>query len=123
MTEGRVEKTEPDKSRIRHILSRIPPPSALRESQERAVRERRLRIVYDSSVKPGYAKVHTSLAKSLGVESYLEVVAAGKDPLVLKAILEDSVEEARVHVNPEEMKTHGIADNSIVTVRAARKAG
>ncbi|MEM0340845.1 MAG: hypothetical protein QXN05_05260 [Acidilobaceae archaeon] len=120
MSGEREEKREPDKSKILHMLSRIPSPSALKE-QEKTVRERRLRIAYDNSVKPGHAKIRPSLAASLKIEEFLEIVATGKDPLVLKALIDDTIEETKVHVNPEEMKSHGIADNSVVTLRAAKR--
>jgi len=95
----------------------IPPASALREARK-TLREKRVRIKYDPSVRPEAAKLSSGLAKMLNISDKLELVVAGRAKFILNAIVDDSVEPDRVHVNPDIMSEEGVADNSIATVRA-----
>ncbi len=109
-----------DSERLSRILSLIPSASSLRE-QKIVLREKRVRLRHDLRVKEGFAKIRGDLASSLGITSKLEIVAAGKAKIVANALISDDVEPDRVYVNPEEASRKGIADNSIVTVRAYRE--
>ena len=107
------------KSSIKEILSLIPPASALKQKQRRLT-EKRIRIFYDSSLKEDQAKLNPRLAESLGITDKVEVVVAGRHRFVFNAIIDDSVDENKVLVNPDVMEEHGVADGSIATVRAYR---
>jgi anaerobic selenocysteine-containing dehydrogenase len=109
----------PDKADIKAALSLIPPASALK-AEEKRLTEKRIRILYDHTLKPEEAKINPRLAKELGITEKLEIVVAGRHRFAFRAILDDDVEYGKVHVNPELMEEHGIADNSIATVRAYR---
>ena len=105
------------RERVARVMDIIPPATALREIR-RSVREKRIRIRYDPSVKPEFAKLSSELAKMLNIVDRLELVVAGRAKFILNAIIDDTVEPDRVHVNPEVMSREGVADNSIATVRA-----
>ncbi len=113
------------RERVSKLIDLIPPASALKEARK-TLREKRVRIRYDPSVKPDSAKLSSSLASLLGVVDRIELVVAGRAKFVLNAVVDDSVEPDRVHVNPDVMREEGVSDNSIATVRAysgASKAG
>jgi len=102
---------------VKSAISLIPPASALK-AKEKKLREKRIRLKYDYSLKPHEAKINAKLAKELGVEDKIEIVVAGRHRFAFKAIIDEEVDYNRVHVNPDLMEEHGIADNSIATVRA-----
>ena len=112
--EIKIEK--PDVSRL---LAAIPPASALKARQKK-VTEKRIRLRYDGTLEPEEAKIHPNLARELNIGDLLEITVAGRHRFVFKAIKDEEVEENVVHVNPDLMEEHGIADNSIATVRAYR---
>ncbi|MEB3805891.1 MAG: hypothetical protein GSR73_00010 [Desulfurococcales archaeon] len=114
-----VEEVRPDRPRgsIRDILAVIPPASSLKASQKQ-VREKRIRLKYDDSLAPEKAKINPRIANQLGITDKLEIVVAGRHRFAFLAILDEEVDEGHVHVNPDLMEEHGIADESIATVRA-----
>ena len=119
---GEVEEEQevrPDRPRgsIRDILAVIPPASSLRVKQKQ-IREKRIRLKYDDSLAPEKAKINPKIAAQLGITDKLEVVVAGRHRFAFLAILDEEVDENHVHVNPDLMEEHGIADESIATVRA-----
>ncbi|MFZ8793197.1 MAG: hypothetical protein ACO2O2_04815 [Acidilobaceae archaeon] len=115
MESGR--RDDKGRERVSKLVDVIPPASALKEAGK-ALREKRIRIKHDPSVKPDSAKLNSDLAKMLNISDRIELVVAGRAKFVLNAIIDDSVEHDRVHVNPDVMKSEGVADNSIATVRA-----
>ncbi len=130
MSEEREEAQEqivPDrpKASISKLLEAIPPASALK-AKEKRMREKRIRLRYDASLQPEQARINPQLAKELGVEDMLEIVVAGRHRFVFHAIIDEDIEYNNIHVNPDLMEEHGVADRSIATVRAYRgteKAG
>lgn len=131
MVEGKEGAKDPAKERsteaqeelpeikvdVKNALTLIPPASSLKV-REKKLAEKRIRLKYDYSLKPEEAKVNDKLAKELGITDKLEIVVAGRHRFAMKAIIDEEVEYNRVHVNPDLMEEHGIADNSIATVRA-----
>ncbi|AFZ70836.1 hypothetical protein Calag_1114 [Caldisphaera lagunensis DSM 15908] len=108
----------PEKADLSKALSIIPPASSLKEKGKKIV-ERRLRISYDEGVDKGNVKLSKKLASELGIQKKLEMVIASKKKLVFDSQIDESIqEETKVFVNPDEMKEKGVADNSIVTIRA-----
>ena len=106
-----------EERRIDKILDFIPSASQLKETRK-VLREKRVRIRYDDDLDEEEARISTRLARELGIKDFLEIVVAGKKRFAFKAIIEDDVEENIVYVNGDLMEEHGIADNSIATVRA-----
>ncbi len=106
-----------EERRIDKILDFIPSASQLKETRK-VLREKRVRIRYDDDLDEEEARISSRLARELGIKEYLEIVVAGKKRFAFKAIIEDDVEENIVYVNGDLMEEHGIADNSIATVRA-----
>ncbi|MCE4607115.1 MAG: hypothetical protein F7B59_07305 [Desulfurococcales archaeon] len=102
---------------IDKILDLIPSASQLKETKK-ALREKRIRIRYDDGLDEDEARVSLKLAGELGIRDYLEIVVAGKKRFAFKAIVDENAEENIVFVNGDLMEEHGIADNSIATVRA-----
>jgi hypothetical protein len=116
--EKKFEEEIPEiKIDVKSAIALIPPASALK-AKEKKLREKRIRLKYDYSLKPDEAKINSKLAKELGVEDKIEIVVAGRHRFAFKAIIDDEIDYNRVHVNPDLMEENGIADNSIATVRA-----
>ncbi len=109
----------PDKADVKAALSLIPPASALK-AQEKRITEKRIRLRYDPTLKPEEARVNPKLAKELGITEKLEIVVAGRHRFAFRAIIDEEAEYNKVYVNPDLMEEHGIADNSIATVRSYR---
>ncbi len=105
-----------EKPNLPRMLAVIPPASAIK-SRSKKVTEKRIRLKYDYSLEPEEAKISPSLARELGITELLEITVAGRHRFAFKAIIDEEVEENRVHVNPDLMEEHGISDNSIATVR------
>jgi len=111
-----IEKQE--KVDIKKLLSVVPPPAALFSKQKQGIREKRIRLRYDQSVKADEAKISSSLARELGIREYVEISVTGKKRFRLKAVISDSIPPDVVYINPEPAKRFGISDNSICTIRA-----
>jgi len=84
----------------------------------KSIVQKRIRIKYDPSLKRDEARLNTRLANELNISDKLEIVVAGRHRFVFKAIIDDEAEYNRVYVNPELMEEHGVADNSIATLRS-----
>ena len=106
-----------EERRIDKILDFIPSASQLKETRK-VLKEKRIRIRYDDELDEEEARISARLAKQLGIKDYLEIVVAGKKRFAFRAIIEDGVDENIVYVNGDLMEEHGIADNSIATVRS-----
>lgn len=104
------------KAPLSRLVDIVPSASALKERGRRAT-EKRIRLRYDSTLEPEQARIHPSLARELGIQDLLEITVAHRHRFAFKAIIDDNAEPNRVYVNPELMEEHGIADNSIATVR------
>ena len=116
---GGEEELKPDKPRvpISKLVELVPSPSALK-GEKRARSEARIRIRYDPTLEPEQARISERLARELGITEKLEIVVAGRHRFAFKAIVNEEAEYGRVYVNPDLMEEHGIADNSIATVRS-----
>jgi len=67
-------------------------------------------------LQPGVAAVPKVLKDELEIEDSVEIVVSGKRRLTLKA-KEIESEEERVYVCPDDVKSLGISNNSIATIR------
>lgn len=103
---------------IEKLVSIIPPASELFK-KEKKLSEKRVRIRYDNSLPGELVKVPSALAKLLDIRENdsVEIVVAGKKKFRYKAILYESQEDNVVYANPSELEKHGVADNSIATIR------
>ncbi len=115
-------KTGKKKRDIRAILQMIPPASQL-FGEEKRVKERRIRMRFHDELKEGIAKLNPQLAKELDIKDKVEVVVAHRHRFVFNVVLDDQVPVNEIWVNGEKLREEGVADNSIVTVRAYRGAG
>lgn len=108
---------------ISKLVSIIPPASEVLGRKEQKTMEKRVRLRFDKSIDTSIAKLPSSLAKMLGIHDNedVEVIIAGKKKFTLKAQLFDSTDVNTVHVNPAEFEKQGVADNSIATIRKARR--
>ncbi|MEM2376038.1 MAG: hypothetical protein QXZ10_00255 [Sulfolobales archaeon] len=109
--EGKVAKRD-----IKSLVAIIPPPQSLTTKQSKP-KERRIRLKYSDSVKPDELRVPKALADELEIKDFVHIVVAGRKGVDLKAVVDDKLPPTEVLGNPETMKSKGIADNSIVTVR------
>ncbi|MEM4528400.1 MAG: hypothetical protein QXS23_04335 [Desulfurococcaceae archaeon] len=119
-----VDKEGPRKKMdISKLVSIIPPASEVLGRKEQKTMEKRVRLRFDKSIDTSIAKLPSSLAKMLGIHDNedVEVIIAGKKKFTLKAQLFDSTDVNTVHVNPAEFEKQGVADNSIATIRKARR--
>ncbi|MEB2793034.1 MAG: hypothetical protein G5Z42_03220 [Caldisphaeraceae archaeon] len=114
---------EPGKPDLSKALSIIPPAASLKESGGKQ-REKRVKISYDQDVGEDAAKVSKKLADELGISSKIEIVVAGKKKFVMKAIIDETIDEMnKVYVNPDIMRDEGVSDNSIATIRPSTSSG
>jgi hypothetical protein len=103
---------------IRAALSMIPPATQY-FGVEKKVRERRIRLRFHNELKEGIAKINPSLARELGIRDQVEVVVAHRRRFRYKVELDEQVPVNEIWVNGEKLPEYGVADNTIVTVRAA----
>ncbi len=115
--EGKEEQPQKKKVDIKALVALVPPASALKQRTSKA-REKRIRLRW-SDVNPTKAKINPKLAEELGISDKLEIAVSGKK-FVFEAVRDEKVPEREVHVNENLMRTHGISDNTIATVRAHR---
>jgi len=111
------EDIKEEKIDVKKLVSIVPPPSSLFSKQRQGVKEKRLRLKYDSNAKEGEARISIVLAKELGVKDYVEVTVAGKKRFRLKAIIVEDLDAYHIGVNHDQMRQLGISDNSICTIR------
>ena len=103
---------------IRAALAMIPPATQY-FGEEKRVRERRIRLKFHNELKEGIAKLNPGLARELGIREYVEVVVAHRRRFRYKVELDEQVPPNEIWVNGEKLPEYGVADNTIVTVRAA----
>ncbi len=89
-------------------------------------REKRLRVRRKDVVEKGWAKMNPKAIQYLNIKDKVEIVVsggggAGPKKLVLNVLASNDVPENEVWCNADELKTLGIADNTIATVRAPLK--
>ncbi|MEM0490257.1 MAG: hypothetical protein QXG46_02805 [Ignisphaera sp.] len=118
-TKSYEDEEKQEKTDIKKLLAVVPPPGAIFSKHKKVVKEKRIRLIYDSSIGKDEAKISSGLAKELGVKDFIEISVAGRRRFRFKAIIVDDVSGDVVYVNPELMKMHGIADKSICTIRSA----
>lgn len=82
------------------------------------VRERRLRVRRREEVPPGQARMNPRAMDYLGIKDRVEIVIGGKKRLVFRALGLDSVPENEVWCNADELRSRGVADNTVAAVRA-----
>lgn len=111
-SEGEVEK----KRDIKAFLSVIPPAEALRK-QKKPPQEKRVKLRYNPSVKSGSVHVNPELARELSLGESAEISVHGRK-VKLKVVVDEGVPFGEVWSSAE-LKSQGIADNSIVTLRSA----
>lgn len=109
--EGKTAKKD-----IKSLVAIIPPPQSFSAKQSKP-KEKRIRLRYSNLVKHDELRIPKALADELGIKDVVHVVVAGRKTLDLKAVIDDKLPPTEVLGNPELMKSKGIADNSVVTVR------
>lgn len=118
LTVSGEDKEKQEKIDIKKLVAVIPPPNVVFSKQKKSVKEKRIRLSYDPSVGKDEAKISTALASELGIKDYLEISVASRKKFKFKAIVIDGLPSNTVYVNPDIMKMHGVADNSICTIRS-----
>jgi len=104
---------------IKALVAVIPPASEVLARKAPKAIERRIRVRRKPDVDPDYAKINPSLAKSLGAQDLVEIVVAGRFRKTFNIILDENVPANEAWCNEELLKEHGVADNSIATIRRA----
>ncbi len=107
----------------------VPPflkPEAFTKEERRDRKERRIRVRRRKDVDEGKAKINPELAKELDIRDKVEIVVVGggsrERKYVFTVIQDPSVPRNEIWCNEEEMRRLGVADNTMVTVRAYRGA-
>jgi len=111
-SEGELGK----KRDIKVLLSIIPPAEALKK-QKSTPQEIRVKLKYNPVVKTGSLYVNPELAKELSIGDYAEISVHGRR-VKLKVVVSEEVPRGEVWGSAD-LKSQGIADNSIVTIRPA----
>ncbi|MEZ0345404.1 MAG: hypothetical protein ABWK01_02520 [Infirmifilum sp.] len=83
-------------------------------------KEKRLRLRRKDEVPEGKAYMNPVTMSELGITSSIEVVIAGKKKLYFTSQPLDNVPPNEVWCSTDELKTQGVADNTIATVRASQ---
>ncbi len=109
--EGKTAKKD-----IRSLVAIIPPPKSSMVKQLKPM-ERRVRLRYSGLVKHDELRIPKVISDELGIKDVVRVVVSGKKVMDLKAAIDDSLPPNEVLGNPEVMRSRGIADNSVVTIR------
>ncbi|MCI4464609.1 MAG: hypothetical protein JHC22_02310 [Thermoproteus sp.] len=95
----------------------VPPFLKPQKEERKAVKEeRRLRAKAVDEVERGNAKINKSVAEEYGSVEEVEIVG-GEKRRTFKALADEKVPQQEVWVNPEDLKSLGIAEGTIVTVR------
>ena len=79
--------------------------------------EKRLRMRRKSNIDPGNARMNPKMMESLKIVDRIEVVVGGKLKCTLSVRGYESVPLREVWASDEELRSIGIADNSIATIR------
>jgi len=117
MEKNTITEEQKKKRDIKALLAVIPPPTALRKTTKPGVKERRIRIRHRDDVKKNEAIINPRLASEINATNQIEVVIAGKKKFTFSIITDEKVPINEIWCNTELLKSHGIADNSIATVR------
>lgn len=117
MEKSSATEEQGKKRDIKALLAVIPPPTALRKTTRPGAKERRIRIRHRDDVKRNEAIINPQLASEIKATNQVEVVVAGKKKFIFNIIINEKVPINEIWCNSELLKTHGIADNSIATVR------
>ncbi len=83
--------------------------------------EKRLRLKSVDSIDKGTSRMNSATYKFLQMSGRLEIVVAGKKKMELKTAAFPDIPENEVWANTDEMKMHGLSDNSIATIRKVLK--
>jgi len=102
---------------IKALLAVIPPPMALRRITKLSTRERRVRVRHKDNIKENEARINPKLAAEINATNYIEVIIAGKKKFTFKVVFDELIPVNEIWCNSELLRRHGIADNSIATVR------
>ncbi|NHJ40004.1 MAG: hypothetical protein FK731_08225 [Asgard group archaeon] len=81
------------------------------------VKEKRLRILYDETALAGEILIHKKLKDDLDIKTKAQLVVA-KKRFEFKVKVKAGIPEDKIFGNPEDLKSMGIHDNSITTIRA-----
>jgi len=112
------EEVSVKKLDVKSLVAVIPPAEAVLRRPQKRTQEKRVRIRY-GSVKGDQVGVSEALKQELGLGSQAQLVVAGRKRFVLNVVVLEGLPENVVVVNGDLMREHGIADNSIATLRSA----
>ena len=127
-TPGEGEATRETKIDVSKLVAIIPPASEIigkKREKESIITEKRVRIRFDRSLDKPIARVPSSIAQLLGIKNgdVVEIVVAGRKKAIFTAeVFEAKLEEGVVYVYPGELEPQGVSDNSIATIRKAKRS-
>jgi hypothetical protein len=81
------------------------------------VKEKRLRILYDETALEGEVFIHKKLKDELDIKTKAQLVVS-KKRFEFKVKVKATIPEDKIYGNPDDLKSKGIHDNSITTIRA-----
>lgn len=79
--------------------------------------EKRMRIRSREDVAAGNSKMNAKMAEQLAISDEIEAIVSGKWKGKWKVTQTESIPANEVWLNNDELKTKGIADNTIATIR------
>lgn len=89
-----------------------------REEKKSGRGERRLRVKGVDDVEKGTVRINKSVVEELGSEE--AEVAESERRRTFKVVPDEKVPQNEVWANPEDLRSMGIADGTVVTVRRAK---
>ncbi|AEA13402.1 hypothetical protein TUZN_1943 [Thermoproteus uzoniensis 768-20] len=90
-----------------------------KEEKKTSREERRLRAKAIDEVEKGSVKINKSIAEEYGQLEEVEIVG-GERRRTFKALADEKIPQQEVWLNPEDLRSLGIAEGTIVTVRKTK---
>ncbi|MEL9991016.1 MAG: hypothetical protein QXP98_09545 [Thermoproteus sp.] len=98
----------------------VPPFLKPQKEEKKATREeRRLRVKGVDDVEKGNVKMNKDVVELYGSIEEVEIVE-GEKKRVFKVVTDEKVPQQEVWINPEDLRSLGIAEGTVVTVRKIR---
>ncbi|MEZ0248050.1 MAG: hypothetical protein ABWJ97_02145 [Thermoproteus sp.] len=98
----------------------VPPFLKPQKEERKAAREeRRLRVKGVDDVERGSVKMNKGVVELYGSVEEVEIVE-GEKKRAFRAVADEEVPQQEVWINPEDLKSLGIAEGTVVTVRKIR---
>ncbi len=98
----------------------VPPFLKPQKEEKKTTREeKRLRIKGVDDVEKGTVRINKTVAEELGSLNEAEIVESEKKR-TFKVIADEKTPQGEIWANPEDLRSMGVAEGTVVTVRKAK---